>query len=195
MGTSPHGQFSYDPERIAALVSTYTSNANDAEAMTGARLLRREADRTGVRLVDLFYRADVLAALDAQLKPVRDMIDQAAFDAERKRAEQAETALAEREKQTRQIIDHYEKELNKHVSKQRQSHRDVGEFLDFSWGFPQWRLAALLTFLLAWIWAQNRYPQRWVEFILAAAAIWLLMLWCAANSLSSAWRMRARTLA
>lgn len=75
-------QTDFDPGRFAAFVASFVSNPNEAEAMTGARMMRREGAKPGgKRVVDLFYRADVMAALDAALQPVRETPDRAALDA------------------------------------------------------------------------------------------------------------------
>lgn len=75
-------QNGFDPERFAAYVASFVSNPNEAEAMTGARMMRREGAKPGGnRVVDLFYRADVMAALDTALKPERETPDRAALDA------------------------------------------------------------------------------------------------------------------
>jgi hypothetical protein len=65
-------QSGFDPERFAALVATFDNNPNEAEGMNGARLFRRMAHGAGLRVVDLFYRADIMAALDGNLQPVRE---------------------------------------------------------------------------------------------------------------------------
>ena len=61
-----------DAERFAALATSFAANASEQEAVNAGRLMIREAHKDGVRLIDLFYRADVLAALDATIKPVRE---------------------------------------------------------------------------------------------------------------------------
>ena len=65
-------QRGFDAERFAALVATFDNNPNEAEAMNGARMFRRMAHGDNKRVVDLIYRADVMAALDAVLQPVRE---------------------------------------------------------------------------------------------------------------------------
>jgi len=74
-------QTDFDPERFAALVASFENNPNEAEAMNAARMFRRAAKGPGLRVVDLFYRADVMAALDTALQPVRETPDRAALDA------------------------------------------------------------------------------------------------------------------
>jgi hypothetical protein len=82
------GQDAFDAGRFAALLASFdVSNANDAEASGAGKQLRREARKSGLRIVDLVYRADVMSALDAALRPVREMPDRAALD-----AAQSETA-------------------------------------------------------------------------------------------------------
>jgi hypothetical protein len=77
------GQNAFDPQRFAALVASFENNPNEAEAMNAARMLRRAAKghHPPLRVVDLFYRADVMAALDAALQPVRETPDRAVLDA------------------------------------------------------------------------------------------------------------------
>ena len=62
-----------EPDRFAALwAGCDTGNGNEAEAVNKFRALRRMAVRDNVRIVDLMGRADVMAALDTQLQPVRE---------------------------------------------------------------------------------------------------------------------------
>jgi hypothetical protein len=62
-----------DVERFAALVARFAANTSEPEAMIGGRLMIREAEKEGVRLIDLLFRPDVLAALDAAIKPIREV--------------------------------------------------------------------------------------------------------------------------
>ena len=62
---------SVNAERIAKLVGHADLAANEAEAMAAWRLLRHEAAKAGVRIVDLLFRSDVIMALDKQLEPQR----------------------------------------------------------------------------------------------------------------------------
>lgn len=79
----------FEAGEFAKYAATFTNNPSEAESIAGARLLLRESKRDGGgRLVDLFYRADVMAALDAVLQPVRQNPDKAAREA-------AETEAAE----------------------------------------------------------------------------------------------------
>jgi len=72
----------FEAREFAAFVASFTNNPSEAEAVIGARMMYREAKRNGGgRLVDLFYRPDVVAALDAALQPVRETPDKAALDA------------------------------------------------------------------------------------------------------------------
>jgi hypothetical protein len=60
-------------ERFAALwAGCDAGNANEAEALSKFRLLRRMVIAENLRIVDAMGRADVMRALDAQLKPVRE---------------------------------------------------------------------------------------------------------------------------
>lgn len=89
------GQNAFDPQRFAAYVASFVSNPNEAEAMTGARMMRRDGAKPGGgRVVDLFYRADVMAALDAALQPVRETPDKAALDAAQAEAAELRAKLA-----------------------------------------------------------------------------------------------------
>jgi hypothetical protein len=91
----PAGQQNgFDPERFAAFVATFDSNPNEAEGITGARMFRRMAHCNGLRVVDLFYRADVMAALDVVLQPVRENADRAALDAAQSEAADLRAKLA-----------------------------------------------------------------------------------------------------
>lgn len=178
----------YDPDRIAALIGTLSSNPNEAEAGSAARLVRREADKAGIRLVDLFYRQDVMAALDAQLKPDHEMVHKSVVEAERQRADQAEANLAERERQAREIITELQSQLSaaqQQAQQQTQSHRGALEFLSFAWGFPQWRVIALLAF--AFVCVVSGVDKPWAEFFLSLIGIWLFILWCAAEIDMSGW--------
>jgi len=61
-------------ERFAALWAGFdTGNANDAEASGKGRELRRMAKTVDLRIIDVIGRAVVMQALDAQLKPERDV--------------------------------------------------------------------------------------------------------------------------
>ena len=63
----------FDAEGFAKLVARFdTGNSNEAEAVSAARALRRMVVSDGLRIVDVMGRADVMAALDAQLQPVRE---------------------------------------------------------------------------------------------------------------------------
>ena len=63
----------FDAERFAALwAGADAMNSNEAEAVMKFRALRRMAVEDNLRIVDLMGRADVMAALDAQLQPVRE---------------------------------------------------------------------------------------------------------------------------
>lgn len=63
----------FEAARFAALwAGLDAGNSNEAEAVSKFRALRRMAVGENVRIIDLMGRADVLAALDAQLKPVRE---------------------------------------------------------------------------------------------------------------------------
>ena len=63
----------FDAEGFAKLMARFdTGNSNEAEAMSAARALRRMVVSEGLRIVDVLGRADVMAALDAQLQPVRE---------------------------------------------------------------------------------------------------------------------------
>jgi len=90
----PVGSSAFDPERFVFLVASFDGKANEAEAINGARMLRRMAHSEGLRIVDLFYRADVMAALDAALQPVRENPDQAALDAAETEAAELRAKLA-----------------------------------------------------------------------------------------------------
>lgn len=70
------------------------SNPNDAEAAGAGRGMRREAGKSGLRMADLFYRADVMAALDAAVKPVRETPERAALDAAQAEAAELRAKLA-----------------------------------------------------------------------------------------------------
>jgi hypothetical protein len=62
-----------EPDRFAALwAGCDTGNGNEAEAVNKFRALRRMAAMDNARIIDLMGRADVSAALDAQLQPVRE---------------------------------------------------------------------------------------------------------------------------
>jgi hypothetical protein len=63
----------FNAERFAALVARFdVGNSSEAEAMSAARTIRRGLIEKSVRFVDAMARADVMQALDAQLKPVRE---------------------------------------------------------------------------------------------------------------------------
>jgi hypothetical protein len=68
----------FDAEEFAKFAAIFTNNPTEHEAVNGARMMYREAKRDGGgRIVDLFYRADVMAALDGNLQPVREPTDAA----------------------------------------------------------------------------------------------------------------------
>jgi hypothetical protein len=63
----------FDAERFAALVGRFDiGNPSEAEAMNAARVMRRALVEHNMRFVDVIGRADVMQALDAQCKPVRE---------------------------------------------------------------------------------------------------------------------------
>jgi hypothetical protein len=63
----------FDAETFAKMVARFdTCNPSEAEAMGAARALRRMVVAENLRIVDVLGRADVIAALDAQLQPVRE---------------------------------------------------------------------------------------------------------------------------
>src|SRR5260370_38938269 len=75
-------QNAFDPQRFAALWAGFdTGNTSDAEAKGKAQELRRMAVAEKVRIIDLMGRLDVMRALDAQLRPVRETPDTAPLDA------------------------------------------------------------------------------------------------------------------
>jgi hypothetical protein len=57
-------------ERIAKIMA-HVDVPDEGEATNAWRLLRREAARAGLRIVDLLFRSDVIMALDKQLEPQR----------------------------------------------------------------------------------------------------------------------------
>jgi flagellar motility protein MotE (MotC chaperone) len=63
----------FRPERFAALwAGCDAANANEAEAVGKFRELRRMVLADKRRVVDVMGRADLMAALDTQLKPMRE---------------------------------------------------------------------------------------------------------------------------
>jgi len=63
----------FDAVEFAKLMARFdTGNSNEAEAISAARVMRRMVVSDGLRIVDVMGRADVMAALDAQLQPVRE---------------------------------------------------------------------------------------------------------------------------
>jgi hypothetical protein len=63
----------FDAEEFAKLMASFdTGNPSEAEAMNAGRLMRRLLVSNGLRLVDAMGRADVMAALDARLQPMRE---------------------------------------------------------------------------------------------------------------------------
>jgi hypothetical protein len=85
----------FDAREFAAFVASFTNNPSEAEAVNGARMIYREAKRNGGgRIVDLFYRPDVMAALDANLQPVREAPDAAKLAAAEAKAAELEAKLA-----------------------------------------------------------------------------------------------------
>jgi hypothetical protein len=63
----------FRPERFAALwAGLDTGNGNEAEAVNKFRALRRMAVAENLRIIDAMGRADVVRALDVQLRPVRE---------------------------------------------------------------------------------------------------------------------------
>ena len=102
---------------------------------------------------------------------------------------QLETALTERERQTAELIDHYEAKLEQAGDSSRktpQSHRGVGEFLSFTWSFAQWRMVVLLALIAAQIRTAGELPP-WSVIPFGGAGIWLFLLWCAAEIDQSGW--------
>ncbi len=63
----------FDTERFANLWAGFDAgNGSEAEAVSKFRALRRMVVAENVRIIDLLGRADVMAALDAQLQPLRE---------------------------------------------------------------------------------------------------------------------------
>lgn len=72
MGTEQQQPKPVDPERLAALIGRFDiGNPSDAEALNAARMIRRMVSSACVRFVDALEQADVRAALDKALQPVR----------------------------------------------------------------------------------------------------------------------------
>ena len=135
-----------DGERFAGLwAGCDLGNTNEAEALGKFKLIRRMAAAENLRIIDVLELPEVVKAIDDQLQPLRR--GQAGNEQQlREEITQLETALAERERQTAELIDHYEAKLAQAINmtrKARQYHRGVGEFLSFTWGFAQWRMVAL----------------------------------------------------
>jgi len=96
----------FDAERFAALWAGFDmGNASEAEAMNKGRALRRMVAASGLRIVDVMGRADVMQALDAQLQPVREE------SAELKAAFLEIAKLADLAKQREEMIDELREEL------------------------------------------------------------------------------------
>jgi len=85
----------FDPERFAAYVASFDNNPNEAEAMNAARMLGRLTHGAGLRVVDLFYRRDVMDALDKRLQPVREGSDAMALREAREEAAELRDELDE----------------------------------------------------------------------------------------------------
>jgi hypothetical protein len=119
------------PERFAALMARFeVANPSEAEAMNAARAMRRMVALNNLRFVDVMGRADVMAALDVQLQPLREE------SAEAKQALQQVTALreelTERTRNVRELAERLkqEEETNEGLRKElkavtRQAHRQA----------------------------------------------------------------------
>ena len=104
-------------ERFAALwAGCDAGNANEAEALSKFRVLRRMVIAENLRIVDAMGRADVMRALDAQLKPVREE------SPELKAAFLQVAQLAELANERQELIDELQQEnarLKDHIEKLR----------------------------------------------------------------------------
>lgn len=165
-----------------------TVNANEAEAMNKGRALRRKAAEKNLRVIDMLELPEIRAAVDAQLSPTRSPCATCtALDAELEKAHQK---LADREKQTRKLIDDYEAKLKEKARAARQhtkQHRGIGEFLGFAWGYPEWRMAVLLALILGkdWLLSVGFFARH--AWMLLIVGVLLLLGWAAAEIDETGW--------
>lgn len=181
-----------EAQTIASLWAGWeTGNASEAEAMAKVRVLWRKCGEKKTRIIDMLELPEIRLAIDQQLSPVRGPCPScAALQGE---LQEAETKLTERERQTRKLIDDYETRLKEKARAARQHtkrHRGIGEFLGFAWGYPEWRMALVLTVMLGAPWvmawpAAARY--RWTPYALVAGGLALLLAWAAAEIDETGW--------
>lgn len=183
-----------DAARFAAFwAGSDTGNLSEPEAVAKFRLLRRAAAEKNLRLIDALELPEIRKAIDEQLQPARQPCSGCATA--QAESQEAKTALADRERQTRQLIEHYEAELKKiktTARKQTQHHRGVNEFLAYAWGFAPWRLALLLALVWArpWIMSQSFCVRHhWTAYAITLLSLWLLLLWGAAEIDETGWSL------
>jgi hypothetical protein len=192
--TQPRVYEDAEAERFASLwAGSDTGNTAEPEVAIKFRQLRRLASEKNLRIIDALELPEIRKAIDDQLHPTR--VPCAGCVAAQAETQAAKTALAERERQTKQLIDHYDAELKKIRSATRQQtqyHRGVGEFLGYAWGFAQWRLALLLALMWArpWIMSQSFFVRHpWTSYACALLALWLLLQWAAAEIDETGWSL------
>jgi hypothetical protein len=166
-------------------------NASEAEAMAKGRILRRKAEEKNLRLIEVLELPEIRAAIDHQMSPKRGPCP--ACEAAQNAAEAAQAKLAEREKQTRKLIEDFEARLKEkaRAARQRtQHHRGIAEFLGFAWGYPEWRMALLLALILGspWLLMQEfSMEHAWTPYVLIVLGVLQLMWWAAAEIDETGW--------
>ena len=114
----------FNAKRFAALMAGFdTGNPCEEEAMSKARALRRMVAAENLRIVDVWGRADVRQALDAQLRPVRE--DSAELIEARKKAEERREEVMQRIQQVRQLAELVKKREQEFDAYRRKAEREM----------------------------------------------------------------------
>ena len=102
---------------------------------------------------------------------------------------QLEAKLAQRERETTELMDDYEARLQEHgeVDETKEGHRDIGEFSLLVWNFAQFRFFLLLLWTWMWIFFRAAPWPIWKAAPLALVGAWLCQTWCSAEIDETGW--------
>jgi len=198
------GQPVFDDAEAHTFASTWAgfdmANANEAEAMTKGRMLRRKAAEKNLRVIDALELPEIRRAIDEQLSPKRGPCQ--ACPVVESKLQDAETKLTERERQTKILIDDYKAQIKEkddqlkqktrtaRQQKQAEKHPGIVEFLGLAWSYSEWRIALLLALILGspWLMAQDyARAHSWSPYVLEGLGVLLLLWWAAAEIDQTGW--------